>query len=138
MRTRRRSTGLVTGVLALVLVAVGSACAAAEARVDSTGGVTTSLGEAPLPADDNVGTPDTDLGEAPAPDGQNVGTPDTELGQVPTPEDGSVGTPDDGPVDLGAPPVPPFDPADIDPADFPGQGVGDAAPDYFVYPDTDD
>lgn len=38
-------------------------------------------------------------------------------------------------IDLGGPPVPDFDPADIDPANYPGQGVGDAPPEFFAYPD---
>lgn len=61
--------------------------------------------------------------------------PAIDLGVVPTPPDGA-GTPEiDGKVDLGGPPVPDFDPSTIDPANFPGQGVGDAPPEYFVYPD---
>ena len=38
-------------------------------------------------------------------------------------------------IDLGGPPVPDFDPSEIDPANYPGQGVGDAPPEFFAYPD---
>ena len=134
MRSKGWSQRISPFVLLLVLSASG--CAVAEARVESPAA---SLGEAPAPDDGSVGTPDTDLGLPPVPD-DSVATPDTELGRAPVPADGSVGTPnhaDDGVVDLGAPPEPAFDPSKIDPADYPGQGVGDAPPDYFVYPDDD-
>lgn len=134
--------GRLGGAIVALALLGGSGCAVAEARVEAP---TAPLGQVPSPQDGSVGTPDTDLGRAPASDG-SLSTPDTNLGRAPRPADGSVGTPDGAvaanartgdTVDLGAPPEPAFDPREIDPADYPGQGVGDAPPDYFVYPDDD-
>lgn len=82
-------------------------CATAAASTQSS----VDLGEAPVPQE----LPADGLG-----DGQTV-----DLGEAPVPA-----------VDLGEAPVPgEFDPLEIDAANFPGQGVDDAPPEYFAYPD---